>query len=69
MPRPDLLASLVALTGDLKPSPETTAVELADLRRAFVQSLASGAVSASGDAAAAPPADLQLLAELTAVCS
>ncbi len=39
MNRPDLLASLLAATGDLQPTAGTTVAELNDLRRAFLESL------------------------------
>src|SRR5262249_52928831 len=38
MNRSDLLASLLAATGDLKPTSGSTLAELDDLRRAFLQS-------------------------------
>src|SRR5262245_61351666 len=69
MPRPDLLASLVAFTGDLRPSPETTGAELTDLRRAILQSLDPGLAAASAQAVATSVADAQLLAELTYLIS
>jgi len=63
MNRPDLLASLLAATGDLQPTAETTVAELNDLRRALLDSLAQTAGRV--DAESAPPsADARLTAEL-----
>src|SRR5438034_1074513 len=63
MNRPDLLASLLAATGDLQPTAETTAAELNDLRRALLDSLAQTAGHV--DAESAPPsADARLTSEL-----
>jgi hypothetical protein len=62
MSRSNLLQALVAFTGDVKPSRETTAAELADLRRAVAQSLAASPPAPAGGWAAS--ADEKLLSEL-----
>src|SRR5882724_12407749 len=63
MNRPDLLASLLAATGDLQPTAETTVAELNDLRRALLDSLAQTAGRVDAESAA-PSADARLTAEL-----
>jgi len=61
--RHELLDSLVALTGDLRPAAQSSAAELTDLRRAFVRKLQSQAAP-TAVAGAAGQGDASLLSDL-----
>ena len=66
MQRQELLDSLIALTGDLRPVAQSSAAELTDLRRAFIRKLQSQAAPRSGTATAraAGRVDASLLNDL-----